>query len=52
MKQILEQLLIKQNLTRDESFNVMLSIMSGEFDDAQIALWCNNRTRSKSIHMD
>jgi anthranilate phosphoribosyltransferase len=37
MKQILEQLLIKQNLTRDESFNVMLSIMSGEFDDAQIA---------------
>jgi len=37
MKQILEQLLIKQNLTRDESCNVMLSIMSGEFDDAQIA---------------
>jgi anthranilate phosphoribosyltransferase len=37
MKQILEQLLIKQNLNRDESFNVMLSIMSGEFDDAQIA---------------
>ena len=37
MKQILEQLLNKQNLTWDEAFNVMLSIMSGEFDDAQIA---------------
>jgi anthranilate phosphoribosyltransferase len=37
MKQILEQLLNKQNLTREESFNVMLSIMSGKYDDAQIA---------------
>ncbi len=37
MKQILEQLLDKQNLTRDEAFNVMLSIMSGEYNDAQIA---------------
>jgi len=37
MKQILELLLDKQNLTRDESFNVMLSIMSGEYNDAQIA---------------
>ena len=37
MKQILEQILDKQNLTRDEAFNVMSSIMSGEFDDSQIA---------------
>ena len=37
MKQILEQILDKQNLTRDEAFNVMFSIMSGEFDDPQIA---------------
>jgi len=37
MKQILEQLLNKENLGQDDSFNVMLSIMSGEFDDAQIA---------------
>ena len=37
MKQILEQLLDKQNLTRGEAFNVMFSIMSGEFDDPQIA---------------
>jgi anthranilate phosphoribosyltransferase len=37
MKQILERLLDKQNLTRDEAFDVMLSIMSGEYDDAQIA---------------
>jgi len=37
MKQLLEQLLNKQNLTRDESFNVMLSIMSGKYDDVQIA---------------
>jgi len=37
MKQILEQILDKQNLTRDEAFNVMSSIMSGEFDDPQIA---------------
>ena len=37
MKQILEQLLNKQDLKRDEAFNVMLSIMSGEYDDAQIS---------------
>jgi anthranilate phosphoribosyltransferase len=37
MKQILEQLLNKHNLTRDEAYNIMLSIMSGEYDDAQIA---------------
>jgi anthranilate phosphoribosyltransferase len=37
MKQILEQILDKQNLIRDEAFNVMFSIMSGEFDDPQIA---------------
>ena len=37
MKEILEQILDKQNLTRDEAFNAMLSIMSGEFDDPQIA---------------
>ena len=37
MKEILEQILDKQNLTRDEAFNVMFSIMSGEFDDPQIA---------------
>ncbi|MBT4383946.1 MAG: anthranilate phosphoribosyltransferase, partial [Candidatus Marinimicrobia bacterium] len=37
MKQILEQILDKQNLTRDEAFNVMFSIMLGEFDDPQIA---------------
>ncbi|HBN45907.1 MAG TPA: anthranilate phosphoribosyltransferase [Candidatus Marinimicrobia bacterium] len=37
MKQVLEQLLDGDNLSRDEAFDVMLSIMSGEFDDAQIA---------------
>ena len=37
MKQILEQLLRKQNLNREEAFNVMLSIMSGEYDNVQIA---------------
>ena len=37
MKEILEQILDKQNLTRDEAFNVMFSIMLGEFDDPQIA---------------
>ncbi len=37
MKQILEQLLDNQNLSRNDAFNVMLSIMSGEFDDAQIS---------------
>jgi len=37
MKTILEQLLVKQDLTRDEAFSVMLSIMSGNYDDAQIA---------------
>jgi len=37
MKQILDQLLDGDNLSRDEAFDAMLSIMSGEFDDAQIA---------------
>ncbi len=37
MKEILEQILDKQNLTRGEAFNVMSSIMLGEFDDPQIA---------------
>ena len=37
MKQILEQLLDKQNLARDDAFSIMLSIMSGEYNDAQIA---------------
>ena len=37
MKEILEQILDKQNLTRGEAFNVMSSIMLGEFDDSQIA---------------
>ena len=37
MKQILDQLLGGDDLSRDEAFDVMLSIMSGEFDDAQIA---------------
>jgi len=37
MKEILEQILDKQNLTRDEAYNIMLSMMSGEYDDAQIA---------------
>ena len=37
MKHVLEQLLDKQNLTVNEAFNMMLSIMSGEYDDAQIA---------------
>ena len=51
MKQILEQLLNKQNLTREESFNVMLSIMSGEFSDAQIAGFLM-ALRSKGETMD
>ena len=37
MKQILEQLLNRDDLSRDKAFDVMLSIMSGEFNDAQIA---------------
>ena len=37
MKQILEQLLNQHNLTPVEAYNIMLSIMSGEYDDAQIA---------------
>ena len=37
MRQILEHLLTKQDLTREKAFNVMLSIMSGEHDDAQIS---------------
>ena len=51
MKQILEQLLNKQNLTREEAFNVMLSIMSGEFSDAQIAGFLM-ALRSKGETMD
>ena len=37
MKQILEQLLDNQNLARDDAFSIMLSIMSGEYNDVQIA---------------
>ena len=37
MKEILEKLLNKKNLERKEAFNVMLSIMSGEYGNAQIA---------------
>jgi len=37
MKQILERLLDGDDLSHDEAFDIMLSIMSGEFDDAQIA---------------
>lgn len=37
MKKILEQLLNKQHLSREEAFNEMLFIMSGEYNDAQIA---------------
>ncbi len=37
MKHVLEQLLEKQDLTRKGAFNVMLSIMSGEFNDSQIS---------------
>ena len=51
MKQILEQLLNNQNLTRGESFNVMLSIMSGEFSDSQIAGFLM-ALRSKGETMD
>ncbi len=37
MKQVLEQLLEKQDMTHREAYNVMRSIMSGEYDDPQIA---------------
>ena len=37
MKQILEQLLEGDDLSHDSAFDVMLSIMSGKFNDAQIA---------------
>ena len=37
MKKILEQLLDGENLSRKQANNIMLSIMSGEFNDAQIA---------------
>jgi len=37
MKKIIEQLLGHQSLTQKESRNVMYSIMSGEFNDAQIS---------------
>ncbi|MCH8011294.1 MAG: anthranilate phosphoribosyltransferase [Candidatus Marinimicrobia bacterium] len=36
MKQVLEKLLDKESLTRDESYNVMGQIMSGGFDDVQV----------------
>jgi len=37
MKQILEKLLSNISLSQEESHNIMLSIMSGEFNDAQIS---------------
>jgi len=37
MKFIIEQLLDKENLAQEEARDVMLKIMSGEYDDAQIA---------------
>lgn len=37
MKKILEQLLAGENLSRNQANNIMISIMSGEFNDAQIA---------------
>jgi len=37
MKHIIEKLLSRISLTQEESHNVMFKIMSGEFDDAQIA---------------
>mgnify|MGYP001236927780 CR=1 FL=1 len=37
MKQTIEKLLGNQSLTQDESRDVMFKIMSGEYDDAQIA---------------
>ncbi len=37
MKAIIEQLLGREDLTRDKAYQVMLRIMSGEFDDAQTA---------------
>lgn len=36
MKQVLEKLLDKESLSRDESYNVMEKIMSGGFDDVQV----------------
>ena len=37
MKFIIEKLLEGQDLNQSESKNIMLEIMSGEFDDAQIS---------------
>ncbi|MEE2877213.1 MAG: anthranilate phosphoribosyltransferase [Candidatus Neomarinimicrobiota bacterium] len=37
MKKILEQLLDRQDLSREQANDVMISIMSGQFSDAQIA---------------
>ena len=37
MKFIIEKLLEDQDLNQSESKNVMLEIMSGEYDDAQIS---------------
>ena len=36
MKEILEQLLNKKHLTRQQAYNLMSSIMSGDVDDIQI----------------
>ena len=36
MKHILEQLLNKKHLSREQAYNLMSSIMSGEYDDIQI----------------
>ena len=37
MKIVIEKLLGNQSLTQEESRDVMFKIMSGEYDDAQIA---------------
>ena len=37
MKEMIEKLLGSQSLTQEESRDVMFKIMSGEYDDAQIA---------------
>ena len=37
MKFTIEQLLDQQSLSQEEAHNVMIQIMSGKYDDAQIA---------------
>ena len=37
MKEILEQLLNKKHLSRQQAYNLMSSIMSGDVDDIQIS---------------